>query len=787
MATYVNDLRLKEIATGDESGTWGASTNTNLELIAEAFSFGTEAITTNADTHTTTIADGATDPGRSIYLKYTGTLDSACTITIGPNTVSKLWFIENGTSGSQNIIISQGSGANVTVPAGEVKAIYSDGAGSGAAMVDAFANLKVSDAAQTNITSLGTLTTLTVDDITIDGSTISDSGDLTLDVGGDIIFDADGSTISMKDGGTNRITFNLDSTPDLVLAGGNASITASTSDADLSFIGNDGGSDVTALTLDMSDAGTAKFNHNIQLNSAGAYISLNNNDDSRIAGDGDSIDFNLWDNSSAYQTRMTILDTGKVGINETSPANNLHLGISSGGQGVLVKSTGDHSGLLQFNVNRSNSNRVLGQLLGTWNGTDVCDIQLKTADDTTNKDNGQITFSTSTANNLSEKMRLNDQGKLGVGTTTPQSGVHIAEGGSGADGGSVLTLSFTGFGSIVNNDDLGSVHFGGVTSGGVGIHNAAKIMVEGDGTWASNDYPTRMVFFTTTDGASSATEKMKIDNLGELSTTHAATAHTNGLNIINSQAGGYGSALKLQSERSDTNAIVTAARIRTEGAEAWNADNAVSSAFIFESVQDNSLNERFRVNSSGRMFIGRTTALQSDNMLSVEGSGTGAGNAIMDVRNTSSSDTCGVIALSKASTTTDSSGRFIYFFANNFGTNMGAIAGNGSGNVAFVATSDERLKENIKPISGSLDKVLALNPVSFDWKENGEHIEAGFVAQEVEKVLPEYTVTDNDEIKTKNLTGGMTSGYMAVLTKAIQEQQEQIEALKSEIKILKGE
>ena len=40
MATYVNDLRLKEIATGDEAGTWGTSTNTNLELVAEAFSFG---------------------------------------------------------------------------------------------------------------------------------------------------------------------------------------------------------------------------------------------------------------------------------------------------------------------------------------------------------------------------------------------------------------------------------------------------------------------------------------------------------------------------------------------------------------------------------------------------------------------------------------------------------------------------------------------------------------------------------------------------------------------------
>jgi hypothetical protein len=144
-STYVNDLRLNEMATGDGSGTWGTTTNTNLELIAEAFSYGTEVITTNADTHTTTIADGATDPGRSLYLKYTGTLDSACTITIGPNTVSKVWIIENGTSGSQNIIISQGSGANITIPAGDTKVVYSDGAGAGAAFFDAFASLSVVD------------------------------------------------------------------------------------------------------------------------------------------------------------------------------------------------------------------------------------------------------------------------------------------------------------------------------------------------------------------------------------------------------------------------------------------------------------------------------------------------------------------------------------------------------------------------------------------------------------------------------------------------------------------
>ena len=137
MATYVNNLRLKEIATGDESGTWGTSTNTNLELIGEALGIGSESITTNADTHTTTVADGSADAGRAYYIKYTGTLDSACTITIGPNTMKRVHIIENATSGSQNIIISQGSGANITIAPGTVKSVYLDGGGSSANVVDA--------------------------------------------------------------------------------------------------------------------------------------------------------------------------------------------------------------------------------------------------------------------------------------------------------------------------------------------------------------------------------------------------------------------------------------------------------------------------------------------------------------------------------------------------------------------------------------------------------------------------------------------------------------------------
>jgi hypothetical protein len=143
MATYVNDLRLKEIATGDESGTWGTSTNTNLELIAEAFSYATQdCFATDADA-TTTIADGATDPARSLYFKVTSsaTLTATRTLTLAPNTVSKVWIIENATTGGQSITISQGSGTNVTIINGSTSVIYSDGGGASANVADAFFNL----------------------------------------------------------------------------------------------------------------------------------------------------------------------------------------------------------------------------------------------------------------------------------------------------------------------------------------------------------------------------------------------------------------------------------------------------------------------------------------------------------------------------------------------------------------------------------------------------------------------------------------------------------------------
>ena len=173
MATYVNNLRLKEITTGDEDGTWGTSTNTNLELITDGFSYGTKEIAADAN-ETFTMPDATADATRSLYLKFTSAVDLTATreITLGPNTVSKTWIIENATTGGQTITIKQGSGATVDVANGSKVMVVTDGAGAGAAVL----NANPTEVGGT-VTSVGG--TGTVNGLTLTG-TVTTSGNLTL-------------------------------------------------------------------------------------------------------------------------------------------------------------------------------------------------------------------------------------------------------------------------------------------------------------------------------------------------------------------------------------------------------------------------------------------------------------------------------------------------------------------------------------------------------------------------------------------------------------------------------
>jgi hypothetical protein len=190
MATFVNNLRLKEITTGDEDGTWGTSTNTNLELITDGFSYGTKQLAADAN-ETFTMPDASADDTRSFYLKITSavSLTATRTVTLGPNSISKVWMIENATTGSQTITIAQGSGATVDVPSGSKVMVVTDGAGAGAAVFNA------------NPTETGgTVSSVDVDGgttgLTTTGGPITTSGTITLS-----------GTLAVANGGTGITSF----------------------------------------------------------------------------------------------------------------------------------------------------------------------------------------------------------------------------------------------------------------------------------------------------------------------------------------------------------------------------------------------------------------------------------------------------------------------------------------------------------------------------------------------------------------------------------------------------
>lgn len=173
----------------------------------------------------------------------------------------------------------------------------------------------------------------------------------------------------------------------------------------------------------------------------------------------------------------------------------------------------------------------------------------------------------------------------------------------------------------------------------------------------------------------------------------------------------------------------------------------------------------------------------------IEASQQASGVSVAYVYNSASSSSDGSACLNLYKQASSTTGRFMQFFVDGLATPMGGIVGNGPSNVQFASISDAKEKTNVSSISGSLAKVLQLKPVEFDWIKSGDHCPAGFIAQEVEQVFPEFVVenmaSENEEPR-KGLTGGLTSGIVAHLVKAIQEQQAQIETLKAEVAALKG-
>ena len=132
MASTYTPAGIELIGDGEQSTTWGDTTNTNWELIEELATGGVSIALTSA-TYTLTTSDGVTSNGRHAVVTFTGSPGATCVVTVDPNDMQKLYFIKNSTD--ETVTIKQGTGSTVDILSGLNGMVYCDGAGAGAAVV----------------------------------------------------------------------------------------------------------------------------------------------------------------------------------------------------------------------------------------------------------------------------------------------------------------------------------------------------------------------------------------------------------------------------------------------------------------------------------------------------------------------------------------------------------------------------------------------------------------------------------------------------------------------------
>jgi len=135
-STYTANLGVEKIGSGEQAGTWGTTTNNNLDIVDRAVN-GVGSISLSGTTHTLTTTDGTLTDGGYKVLVFTGALGANNTVTISPNDQDKVYLAVNsttdsGSSGPYSVILTQGSGGNATILNGESAWVYADGGGSGA-------------------------------------------------------------------------------------------------------------------------------------------------------------------------------------------------------------------------------------------------------------------------------------------------------------------------------------------------------------------------------------------------------------------------------------------------------------------------------------------------------------------------------------------------------------------------------------------------------------------------------------------------------------------------------
>ncbi len=350
----------------------------------------------------------------------------------------------------------------------------------------------------------------------------------------------------------------------------------------------------------------------------------------------------------------------------------------------------------------------------------------------------------------SERMRINSDGNVGIGTSTP-GGIRLAvDAGSGSHMASFNSTNSTG----------GYVSFvtSGTTVGDVGT--GPQIITSGpSATWGLNARTGNALVLAT-----SQTERVRVTSTGSVWVNTTVDAgglmHVSGTN----SAGTLGSGEQvLVLRNSNATAGSRGAGIRfdlgtyTSGAaqiDLINGGTANEGSLAFSTRNSaGTITEKMRLTSVGELLVGTTSASGNGVKVLIDGSG-----SFFQIRRNSTST---IIHTE---------------FANPNGV-VGTISTNGT-TTAYNTTSDARAKDNIVDAPSAVAKVKAMQVRSFDWKADGSHVDHGFIAQELNEVEP-LAVTQGETWSID------PSKLVATLTKALQEALVRIDALEAEVQALK--
>jgi hypothetical protein len=307
---------------------------------------------------------------------------------------------------------------------------------------------------------------------------------------------------------------------------------------------------------------------------------------------------------------------------------------------------------------------------------------------------------------------------------------------------------------VLNNDPLGQVRFWG--GDGTSAVEAARIRVEVDATPGTGSMPGRLVLSTTPSGSSTPVERMRIDSAGNVGI--GTSSPTERLTVNGSlNLGGNG----FFYSHNGGSAGQVRAGVQCDG---------TNQQLVFATAT----NERMRIDSSGQLLVGTTSA--SGKITSNAG---GSGSGLTTRYSAEAGTSAGWYSVYD---NTSGPAFAAGFFYNGFANQAGQITYT-STTVTYATSSDYRLKENIVPMTGALAKVAALKPCTYTWKSTGEASQ-GFIAHELAEVCPDAVTGEKDAVDAEGkpvYQGIDTSFVVPLLTAALQEAVAEINALKARL------